>query len=163
MPPNLKGGKNYKKGKKGGQESAADLYIERTEGQLVGRVTRILGNRNMLVYCNDNKLRICRVCGKMKGRVWVEAGDVVLCSLRDFATDANRGDIVGKYPAEMHSRLRKEEGVNLKIFMKLETMNGLTPDNIGTVKLESFAEEDAIIFDEDAPGEESEELDMDKI
>jgi len=66
----------------------------------------------------------------------------------------------------MHSRLRKEKGINLKIFLKLETMNGLTLDNIGTVKIESFAEEDAIIFDEDAPGEESgesEELDMDAI
>ena len=120
MPPNAKGGKNYKKGKKGGQPDIADLFLERKPDQMIGRVIKILGNRNMLVYCNDNQERICHICGKMKGRVWVETGDIVLCSLRDFGSETDRGDIIGKYAPEHMSRLRKDDTVNKKLFVKLE-------------------------------------------
>ena len=44
MPPNAKGGKGYKKKKKT-TEPLEPVYIERTEGQQVARVIRLLGNR----------------------------------------------------------------------------------------------------------------------
>lgn len=152
MPPNLKGGKNYKKGKKGGGEGVQSMMIERQEGQMIGRVIRILGNRNMLIYSNDSKLRICKVCGKMKGRVWIELGDIVLISLRSFGendTSADRGDIIGKYTPDLHSKLRKEAGVNDKIFMKLEVMSGMSLDELGTApKIET--DDDLFEFDDSA-------------
>jgi translation initiation factor 1A len=141
MPPNSKGGKAYKKHKKGGEaESSDQTYIVQQAGQMIGRVIRLLGNRNVLCYCNDNRLRICHICGKMKGRVWIEPGDMVLLSLREFETqtvegkDDRRGDIIGKYAPDHLKRLRKEPNANPKLFMKLETSENLTLAEIGIDK-----------------------------
>ena len=51
--------------------------------------------------------RMCHVCGKMRKRVWVMVGDIVLVSLRDFQ-DA-KGDIILKY--------NSDEAKNLKVFL----------------------------------------------
>jgi translation initiation factor 1A len=143
--PNAKGGKNYKKGK---NADAAPIMIDRVPGQMVGRVVRVLGNRNMLTYCNDKKLRICHICGKMKGRVIVATGDVVLLSLRDFGDETDRGDIIAKYPPEQHSSLKKE-GINPNIFLKLEVMKNMTLDNIGVedLPMTQDVDEDEFEFD----------------
>ena len=143
--PNAKGGKNYKKGK---HHDATPIMLERTEGQMPARIVRLLGNRNMLVYCNDRKMRICRICGKMKGRVFVGVGDIVLTSLRDFGEGTDRGDIIGKYPAEQYSSLKKEEGVNPNLFLKVEGMKGANLAALG-IELDDMAEDvdDAFEFE----------------
>jgi translation initiation factor 1A len=143
--PNAKGGKHYKKGK---NADDGPVMIDRGPGQMVGRVVRVLGNRNMLTYCNDKKLRICHICGKMKGRVIVATGDVVLLSLRDFGDETDRGDIIAKYPPEQHSSLKKE-GVNPNIFLKLEVMKNMTLDNIGVedLPMTQDVDEDEFEFD----------------
>jgi len=167
--PNAKGGKNYKKGK---HSDAVPITIDRLPGQMIGRVVRILGNRNMLTYCNDKVLRICHICGKMKGRVFVATGDIVLISLRDFGEDTDRGDIIAKYPAEQHSSLKKEDGINPNVFLKLETMKNMTLDSVGVedLPLPNDVEEDAFEFDHEAEPvakneivEKDEEFDIDKI
>ena len=139
MPPNAKGGKGYKKGKHSSDN--VPPYIDRLPGQMIGRVVRILGNRNMLTYCNDKIVRICHICGKMKGRVFVGTGDIVLLSLRDFGEDTSRGDIIGKYATEHISSLRKEVDVNPNIFLKLETMKNMTIENVGKESLPLPSEE----------------------
>jgi translation initiation factor 1A len=137
MPPNAKGGKGYKKKKKV-TGPIEPIYIERTGDQQVARVVRLLGDRNVLCYCNDNRLRICHICGRMKGRVWIEPGDVVLISQRELvnkdSSDYNRGDVLAKYPLEHLSKLRREKGVNEKLFMKLETMDGMNLTEVGVDK-----------------------------
>ena len=166
MPPNAKGGKGYKKKKKT-TEALEPVYIERTEDQQVARVIRLLGNRNVLCYCNDNRLRICHICGRMKGRDWIEAGDMVLVSVRELSrTDTsqhNRGDILAKYPADHLPKLRREPGVNEKLFMKLETMDGMTLDEIGVDKTHDKkikAEDDCgFVFDGGESGSESSSAD----
>lgn len=128
MPPNLKGGKNYKKNaKKGGDNET--VTIDWLPGQQVARVIKLLGNRNMSCYCNDNTIRICRVRGKMRGRDYVEKGDIVLISLREFeegaltSHDELPGDILAKYPYDSLSDLKKNKEVNPKLFMQLEVMD----------------------------------------
>ena len=131
MPPNKKGGKGYKKGKGGTDEP---VFIDKLPDQFVARAVRLLGERNVLCYCDDNILRICHICRRMKGREFVEAGDIVLVSLRDFSNadpkTIKRGDILAKYAPEQVSKMKKEEGANPKVFIKLEGM-GLSTDNIG--------------------------------
>jgi translation initiation factor 1A len=142
MPPNAKGGKGYKKKKKGGDEQQQSVMIDRQEGQMVARAIRLLGNRNVLCYCEDNRLRICHICGKMKGRDWVEPGDVVLVSVREFENydakvdkeDMRRGDIIAKYANDLLPKLRKEAGMNQKLFMKLEGREGITLEEVGVDK-----------------------------
>ena len=163
MPPNAKGGKGYKKKKKVG-EPLEPIYIERTPDQQVARVIRLLGNRNVLCFCNDNRLRICHICGRMKGREWIEPGDVVLVSVREFSLNESgthdRGDVLAKYPVDHLSKLRREGGVNEKIFMKLETMEGMTLNEVGVDKSndKKIKEEDdcGFVFDRGDGGSEDE-------
>ena len=131
--PNIKGGKNYKK-MKHTQGVKPELH-EIGEGQMIGKILRMLGDRQASVYCNDNIERICRIRGKLHKRVWMGTDDIVLISLRTFATfdsddsdldspnspssphiNPAKGDILAKYDSEMYGRLKKIDGVNKKLF-----------------------------------------------
>lgn len=135
MPPNTKGGKQYKKKAKSAGEQAL-IMIERQPGQQIARVIKILGNRFMSCYCNDSTIRVCRVRGKMRGRDFVEKGDVVLISLRAFETgdDDKRGDILAKYPHDSLSSLKKEAGINQKLFMQLDLLDGSRLSQLGSTE-----------------------------
>jgi translation initiation factor 1A len=140
MPVNKKGGKGFKKMKKLSSQGYREaVFVEISEGQMPARIVRLLGNRNVLCYCNDGVVRICHICGAMKGRVYIEPGDIVIISLRVFiesATDKekkkiNRGDVVGKYPAEQYSYLKKQAGINTNLFQKLETGSTVQLGHLG--------------------------------
>ena len=138
MPGNTSGGKKYKKRKNVGEDAAASM-IDRQPGQIPGRVLRLLGNRNVLCYSNDDIVRIGHICGKMKGRVFIGPGDMILMTLRDFganttATERKKiknADIIAKYHQDQFSSLKKEDGVNPKLFMKLEDAAGCRVTEIG--------------------------------
>jgi translation initiation factor IF-1 len=138
MPVNTQGGKNFKK-KKGGQGPA--ILIERKPGEVPARVLKLLGNRMAFCYSNDNILLRCHICGRMKGREFVEAGDIVLITTRDYESKnievegkdkkMRMGDIVAKYPYDQINSLKKEPGVNPRLFLKLETTDGCKLQHIG--------------------------------
>lgn len=163
MPPNSKGGKGYKKKKKvSGPGSRELVQIVREPGQMPARAIRLLGNRQVLCYCNDDVIRNCHICGRMKGRERVNIGDLVLISLRDWSKlvkpkDVRLGDIINLYGREHHSYLRKEADVNKRLFMQLELASGYTMASIGedcsgtTIDL---PEDDGIEFDEESGEEE---------
>lgn len=168
MPKNLKGGKQYKRKAKEGDVDLSAFTIERQEGQQIARAIKLLGNRNILCYCNDNKMRVSHICGKMRGRVFVDVGDVVLISLRDFELGANKksedltGDIIAKYPYECLTRLKKEEGINPKLFLQLEVLDGARLAAIGTA---NTIEEAGFDFDreEEKKDSDSDDVDVDDI
>jgi len=41
----------------------------------------MFGYDRILVKCSDGAGRVCRISGKMKRRVWIKNGDVVLVAL----------------------------------------------------------------------------------
>ena len=61
---------------------------------VLGMAVRMLGADRIMVKCQDGKERLCRIRGKLKRRVWIREGDVVLVSPWDFQSD-ERGDITG--------------------------------------------------------------------
>jgi translation initiation factor 1A len=157
MPANIKGGKQYKKKAKVADTSA--ITIERQPDQQIARVLKPLGNRFMSCYCNDAKIRVCRVRGKLRGRDFVEKGDVVLISLRTFETDGDdmTGDILAKYPHESLSSLKKEEGINTKLFAQLDLLDGTRLGELGD-------HEEAFEFEaKDDSEEELSDAEVDKI
>ncbi len=77
------------------------------EGQLLGIVKKLLGADRAMVLCTDGKIRVCRIKGTLRRRVWVRVGDAVLVELWGFQVD-KRGDIVGRYTAAQKDWLRKE-------------------------------------------------------
>jgi hypothetical protein len=96
----------------------------------------------------------------MKGREFVGVGDIVLITTREFSSKdievegkgkkVRMGDIIAKYPFDQLSSLKKEPGVNPRIFMKLETVDGCNLKDIGDdlTKTEIVgAEEDDYVFE----------------
>jgi translation initiation factor 1A len=71
----------------------------------LGTSIRMLGFDRILVRCQDDKERLCRVRGKLKRRVWIREGDVVLVSPWDFQPD-KRGDIFWRYRKNQTEWLR---------------------------------------------------------
>jgi translation initiation factor 1A len=156
MPPNTKGGKGYKKKKKVSTQASKELVqIVREPGQMPARALRLLGNRQVLCYCNDDVIRNCHICGRMKGKQWVNIGDVVLISLRDWSTNTAQkevklGDIVNVYTREHFSSLRKDPEVNNRLLMQLELSNGYTMDSLGqdcSGAVINLPQDDGIEFD----------------
>ena len=74
---------------------------------VLGIAIRMLGYDRILVKCQDGKERLCRVRGKLKRRVWIREGDVVLVSPWDFQSD-KRGDIIWRYKKNQVEWLRKQ-------------------------------------------------------
>jgi initiation factor 1A len=116
--PNIRGGKGYKsgKGKTKLGESEEVEFIEVQPDQMVGRLVRLLGDLNAMIYCQDNKQRICKICRSVKKSVRFEVGDIVLVSLRDCEVPkadlakgvrGDRGDILDKFHSYQFSELKK--------------------------------------------------------
>lgn len=74
---------------------------------VVGVVTKLLGFDRVGVKCQDGKERICRIRGKMKRRVWIRQGDIVLVSPWDFQFDS-RGDVIWRYTKNQADFLRRK-------------------------------------------------------
>jgi initiation factor 1A len=137
--PNQTGGKNYKKGKHT-SASQKPVMIDRQGDQQYARVIKMLGNCNLLVYCNDNKVRLSHIRGALRKRCPIHVGDILLISLRDFETyepgELEKSDIVAKYPVDLLSKLRKQNDINPKLFLALEERD--------------VAQEEGDLFDETA-------------
>lgn len=65
------------------------------QNELIGIIEQRVGGIRMLVKCTDGKVRNCRVQGKLKKKLWLREGDVVLIELWEF--DKERGNIIFKY------------------------------------------------------------------
>lgn len=83
-----------------------------SENDVLGVVTKILGQGRVRVKCQDGGRRLCRIRGKMKRRRWVREDDVVLVSPWEFQSE-ERGDIFFRYTRNQ-ARWMRERGL-LKI------------------------------------------------
>jgi translation initiation factor 1A len=76
-----------------------------SKNDVLGIATKMLGFDRIMVKCQDGKERLCRVRGKLKRRVWIRNGDIVLVSPWDFQSDT-RGDIFWRYRKNQTEQLR---------------------------------------------------------
>ena len=74
---------------------------------VMGIAEKMLGFDRVLVKCQDGKERLCRIRGKMKRRMWIRQGDIVLVSPWDFQSD-KRGDIIWRYKRNQLEWLRRK-------------------------------------------------------
>jgi translation initiation factor 1A len=77
------------------------------ENEILGVATKLLGFDRVMVKCQDGHERLCRIRGKMKRRVWIRVGDVVLVSPWEFQSDS-RGDLVWRYTRGQAENLRRK-------------------------------------------------------
>jgi translation initiation factor 1A len=64
----------------------------------------MLGNGRLEAQCFDGTKRLCHIRGKMRKKVWVGQGDIVLISLRDFQD--GKADVILKYNADEARQLK---------------------------------------------------------
>jgi translation initiation factor 1A len=86
-------------------ESNLQKMVLPATSDVLGMAVKMLGSERILVKCQDGKERLCRVRGKLKRRVWIREGDIVLVSPWDFQAD-KRGDIFWRYRKNQTEWLR---------------------------------------------------------
>jgi translation initiation factor 1A len=102
--PNKKGGKHYKKGKKGIPLRKELVIRESIEEEDYAFVTRKLGNGRFHLTCQDNRERMGIISGKMRKRVWINVQDCVLIAKWEFQDE--KCNIIHKYDANEVDRLQ---------------------------------------------------------
>lgn len=107
MPKNKgKGGKNRRRGKNDNEAEKREL-LYKEEGQQYAQVLRMLGNGRLEAHCFDGVKRLCHIRGKMRKRVWINSGDIILVSLRDYQD--SKADVIARYTPD-EARSLKTQG-----------------------------------------------------
>ncbi len=75
--------------------------------QSFGILEQRLGASRLRVKCLDGKSRVCRVPGKLKRRLWVREGDIVIVEPWEFGGD-EKGNIIFKYSKSQVQFLRNK-------------------------------------------------------
>src|SRR3989344_1082142 len=91
------------------EEEQEQLEIRRIklprDKQVIGVLDTRLGANRMRVRCMDGKTRVCRVPGRLKRKLWVREGDILLIAPLEFGGD-EKGDVLFKYRSSQVNWLR---------------------------------------------------------
>jgi len=76
-------------------------------GECLGVVEVMLGGDRMKVRCDDGNERICRIPGKLRKRVWIKPGNLVLIKPWKVQSE-KRGDIIFRYTITQANWLKRK-------------------------------------------------------
>lgn len=68
----------------------------------------MLGTGRLRVKCKDGHTRLCRIPGRMRKRIWVREGDMVIVELGDIQSET-KGDIAYRYTQDQVRWLRRRD------------------------------------------------------
>lgn len=88
-------------------ELTVDILINNTMDDSFleyAQVTKMLGNGRLEAMCFDGVKRLCHIRGKLRKKVWINQGDIILIGLRDYQ-DA-KADVILKYTADEARNLK---------------------------------------------------------
>lgn len=74
--------------------------------EVIGIIEQRLGGSRMRVKCLDGKIRICRIPGRLKRKLWIREGDFLLVEPWEF--DNDKGDVIFKYQPNHVDWLKKK-------------------------------------------------------
>jgi translation initiation factor 1A len=75
--------------------------------EVLGIVEMMVGGDKLRVKCDDGNTRICRIPGRLRKRVWIRVGDLVL--IEPWTAQSNeRGDVIFRYTATQANWLRRK-------------------------------------------------------
>ncbi|MBC7218970.1 MAG: translation initiation factor eIF-1A [Hadesarchaea archaeon] len=76
-------------------------------GEVLGVVEQMYGFDRLRVRCKDGFTRNCRIPGRIRKRLWVREGDVVI--VRPWSVQGKeKGDIIHRYTAAQLGALRRK-------------------------------------------------------
>ena len=87
-------------------ESHLSEFVKPQEGELLGRVIKLAGGENIIVKCIDDRIRVCRISGKLRRKTRIRENDIVLVRPWDFKPD--RADIIWRYIASNAEKLEQD-------------------------------------------------------
>ena len=98
--------KNKSKKKNQGQPPEGPIRVKLPQGEeVLGVVEQRVGGNRMIIKCLDGVSRNCRVPGRLRRRLWVREGDIVIIQPWEF--DKEKGDILFKYNPTQVEWLKK--------------------------------------------------------
>ena len=77
------------------------------QGEILGKAVKLTGGDQVIVKCADGETRNCRIRGKLKRRMWIREGDIVLVAPWDF--DNRKADILWRY-IKAHAEWLEQNG-----------------------------------------------------
>ena len=85
------------------------------KGEVLGLVEMMLGGDRMRVQCDDGHVRICRIPGRLRKRVWIKPGNLVLVRPWELQTN-ERGDIIYRYTPTQANWMKRRGHLKLISF-----------------------------------------------
>ena len=89
-----------------GEEGEVRVKMPR-QGEILGTIEALLGANRLAVRCQDGKARICRIPGRLRKRLWMREGDIVIIKPWQIQGDKH-GDIIWRYTPTEASVLRRK-------------------------------------------------------
>jgi len=147
MPKNKgKGGKNRRRGKNENENQKRELVFKEP-GQEYAKVDKMLGNGRLHALCFDGRKRLCHIRGKLRKKIWINAGDIILVGLRQFQDD--KADVILKYSPDEARMLKDQKQIPESVTIEENDQVDFTAD--ADVRFDGGA------TDSDDDDEESEE------
>ena len=81
----------------------------RNEGQMFAVADKMLGGGRVRIMCEDGKSRMGRIPGKLKKRMWIREGDVLIVNPWDFQDE--KADIEYRYTQTQVKNLQKQNKI----------------------------------------------------
>ena len=88
------------------EEQIARIRMPRGK-EVFGEILQLHGDRRMKVACSDGKERMCRVPGRLKRKLWVRVGDIVIVEPWPIQGD-EKGDLIWRYNHVQAAYIRKK-------------------------------------------------------
>ncbi len=79
----------------GGEEVGRLPLPRRNRGEVFGIASQLLGAARIRVMCEDNTSRMGRITGKMKKKMWIREGDLLV--IRPWGFQEGKADILFRY------------------------------------------------------------------
>ena len=80
-----------------------DVPLPEGKTQVICVVSQLIGANYVRALCADDQVRVLRIPGKFRKKVWIAPLDVVLAEL--WAEVSDRGDVVYKYSKDERKKL----------------------------------------------------------
>lgn len=123
-----------KKGKKGQVRTDTETRVySPKEGEQLAIVIRILGGNHLECMCaidaHTTKRKVIRIPGKIRRRVWVRSGDLVVIDPWHDVSEQDKGDLIHRYrPVEITRLARNKRWLPILGILQVEIPEQLGPN-----------------------------------
>jgi len=111
----------------GGEEVGRLPLPRRARGEVFGIASQLLGAARIRVMCEDNVSRMGRITGKMKKKMWIREGDLLI--LRPWGFQEGKADILFRYSRTQSQYLQRRNLLpeSMSTFLAPEPTAGEAP------------------------------------